>query len=162
MNKDLNDVSHHLVFSLLGGGIHDEEEFNPCIRVNGLLSGCLSTSTDRFLKYFRIGHDRFEDIYSKAARSGEFVLNPLEPMYGELHPGGPIRHGCAQVKKMPPLCLKMAASFRRLATGQSFASLAEEFRIRNCFDISTLTFLQVLRLLLNDTARAQHKRYIWS
>ncbi len=38
MYKDLNDVSHRLVFSLLGWGIHDEEEFGSCIRVNGLLS----------------------------------------------------------------------------------------------------------------------------
>ena len=109
--------------------------------------GCLSTSTERFRKYFRIGRDRFEDIYSKAARSGEFSLHPLEPMYGELHPGGPIRHGCAQVKKVPPLCLKMAASFRRLATGQSFASLAEEFRIGestlNTFDKEFLKWFRV-------------------
>ena len=89
---------------------------------------CLSTSTDRFHKYFRIGRDHFEDIYSKAARSGEFSLHPLESMYTEFHPDGPIRHGCAQVKKVPPLCLKMAASFRRLTTGQSFASLTEQFR----------------------------------
>ncbi len=49
VNKDLNNVSHRLVFSLLsvrskvvmcislvvsqGGGIHAEEEFNPWIRV---------------------------------------------------------------------------------------------------------------------------------
>jgi len=109
--------------------------------------GCLSTSTDRFRKYFRIGRDRFEDIYSKAARSGEFALHPLEPMYGELHPGGPIRHGCAQVKKVPPLCLKMAASLRRLATGQSFASLAEEFRIGestlNTFDKKFLKWFRM-------------------
>jgi hypothetical protein len=38
VNKDLNDVAHRLVFSLLGGGIHVEEEFGSCIRVNGLLS----------------------------------------------------------------------------------------------------------------------------
>ena len=59
---------------------------------------------------------RFEDIYNKTARSGEFALHPLDPMYGELHPVGPIRHGCDQVKKVSPLCLKMAASFRRLGT----------------------------------------------
>jgi hypothetical protein len=103
--------------------------------------GCLSTSTDRFRKYFRIGRDLFEDIYSNAARSGEFAMHPLEPMYGELHPGGPIRHGCAQVKKVSPLCLKMAASLRCLATGLSFGSLAEEFLIGE----STLNTVRVLR-----------------
>ncbi len=75
---------------------------------------CLSTSTDRFHKYFRIGRDHFEDIYNKTDHSGEFTLHPLEPMYGELHPGGPIRHGCVQVKKVFPLCLKMTVSFRSL------------------------------------------------
>ncbi len=89
----------------------------------------MSTSTERFRKYFRIGRDRFDDIYSRATRSGEFHLHPLEPMYTEIHPHRPIRPGRAQLDKMPPLCLKMAASFWRLVTGQSFASLSQEFRI---------------------------------
>ena len=40
VNKDLNDVSHRLDFSLLGAwrGIHVEEGFNPCIRVDASLS----------------------------------------------------------------------------------------------------------------------------
>jgi hypothetical protein len=50
-------------------------------------------------------------------------------MYAELHPGGPMRHGKAQLDKVPPLCLRMAGSFRRLATGECFASLSDEFRI---------------------------------
>ena len=37
--------------------------------------------------------------------------------------------GSDRMKKVSPLCLKMTASLRRLATGQSFASLTEEFRI---------------------------------
>ena len=89
----------------------------------------MSTSTERFRKHFRIGRDRFDDIYSRAARSGEFHLNPLEPMYAEFHQVQPIRPGRAQLDKVPPLCLKMAASFRRLATGESYASLSHEFRI---------------------------------
>lgn len=93
------------------------------------IPGCLSTSSERFRKYFRIGRDRFDEIYSRAARSGEFHLHPREPMYAELHPRRPFRPGRAQLDKVPPLCLKMAASFRRLATGQSFASLSQEFRI---------------------------------
>jgi hypothetical protein len=40
-----------------------------------------------------------------------------------------MRHGKAQLDKVPPLCLRMAASFRRLATGECFASLSDEFRI---------------------------------
>ena len=58
---------------------------------------CLSTSTERFCKHFRIGQDRFDDIYSRAARSGEFHLHPLEPMYAELHQVQPIRPGRAQL-----------------------------------------------------------------
>ena len=90
---------------------------------------CLSTSTDRFRKYFRIGRDRFEDIYSKTAHSVKFHLNPLEPMYPDLHPAGPMRHGNTQLRMVSPLCLRMAVSFRRLATGQSFAILSDEFHI---------------------------------
>ncbi len=92
-------------------------------------TGCLSNSTDRFRKFFRIGRDRFEDIYSKESRSGLFHLNPLEPMYAELHPAGPMRHGKAQLEKVSPLCLRMTVSFRRLATCESFANLSDEFRI---------------------------------
>jgi hypothetical protein len=50
-------------------------------------------------------------------------------MYAEPHPVRPIRPDRAHLDKVPPLCLKMEASFRRLATGQSFASLSYEFRI---------------------------------
>ncbi len=50
--------------------------------------GCLSRSTDRFRKFFHMGRDRFEDIYSKAAHSDLFHLNPLDPMYvGPIFPG---------------------------------------------------------------------------
>jgi hypothetical protein len=68
-------------------------------------------------------------------------------MYAELHLRRPIRPGRAQLHKVPPLCLKMAASFRRLATGQSFPSLSQEFRI----GLSTLNkfdkqFLKWIRL----------------
>ncbi len=89
----------------------------------------MSSSTERFRKYCLIGRDRFDDIYRRAALSGEFHLHPLEPRYAELHPGRPIRPGRAQLDKVPPLCLKMTASFRRLTTGQSFVSLSYEFRI---------------------------------
>jgi hypothetical protein len=41
---------------------------------------CLSTSTDRFWKYFHVGRDLFEDRYSKEAHSGKFALYPLEAM----------------------------------------------------------------------------------
>ena len=132
--------------------------------------GCLSTSTDRFRKYFRIQRDSFEDIYSKAARSGKFHLNPLEPMYAELHPGGPVRHGNAQLRKVPPLCLRMAASFRRLATGESFARLSDEFRI----GLSTLhkfdkQFLKWFRLTYREeeankalrAAEEQAVQFMW-
>ena len=74
--------------------------------------GLLASSTDRFRKFFRIGRDRFDDIYRRAALRGKFHLHPHEPMYRELHPDGPLGHGRAQVHKVPPLYLKMAASFR--------------------------------------------------
>ena len=57
MNKDLNDVSQHLVFSLLGGGIHAEEEFIPCIRVK---------------------------VYNHRANDGKFVLVFIVKIYSRL------------------------------------------------------------------------------
>jgi hypothetical protein len=66
------------------------------------IPGCLSTSTERFRKHFLMGRDRFDDIYNRAARSGEFHLHPLEPMYAERHPRQPIRPGRAQLHKVPP------------------------------------------------------------
>jgi hypothetical protein len=50
VNKGLNDVSLRLVFSLLGGGIHVEEEFGPCIHVNGLLSPIVNFVLDFTVK----------------------------------------------------------------------------------------------------------------
>ena len=97
----------------------------------------LARSTDHFRKFFRIGRDRFDDIYGRAALSGKFHLHPLEPMYPELHPIGPQRHGRAQLHKVVPLCLKMTESFRLLATGESFATLSAEFRATLHFTHST-------------------------
>ena len=34
MNKDLNDVSQRLVFSLLGGGIHVEEDRDGILKLD--------------------------------------------------------------------------------------------------------------------------------
>ena len=45
------------------------------------IEGCLSSSSTRFRKFFRITRWRFDEIYLAAADSGEFKLNPEEPFY---------------------------------------------------------------------------------
>ena len=101
--------------------------------------GCLSSSTDRFRKFFRIGRDRFEDIYSKAARSGLFHLNPLEPMYAELHPGGPMRHGKAQLDKVP----KSGVGFDDIASIEREEKVFRQFGLPafvKCMDVVHFTW----------------------
>jgi hypothetical protein len=93
------------------------------------IPGCLSQSCQRFRDYFRISRERFDMIYEAAAQSGLFGLNPSEPQYANIHPEGPHRPGHHQDDKKIPLCLRMAASLRRVASGDTFASLAHEFRI---------------------------------
>ena len=81
----------------------------------------------RFHKYFRISRERFDEIYKAAALSGLFGLHPPEPMYSEVHPEGPGRPGHHQDDKKIPLCLMIGAVMRRVASGNTFASLGEEF-----------------------------------
>ena len=64
---------------------------------------CLSTSTDRFRKYFRMSRDLFDDIYTRVTHSGKFKLNPAEPMFAELQAGGPLLLGRDQHEKVPPV-----------------------------------------------------------
>ena len=45
------------------------------------IEGCLSDSSTRFRKYFRVTRTRFDEIYQAAADSGEFRLNPGEPLF---------------------------------------------------------------------------------
>ena len=68
-------------------------------------------------------------IYEAASESGLFGLNPSEPLYNHIHPEGPDRPDRHQDHKKIPLCLIMTVSFRRLASVDTFASLAHEFRI---------------------------------
>jgi hypothetical protein len=75
-----------------------------------------------------VSRERFDMIYEAAATSGQFGLNPEDPMYSKVYPGPP-RPGRHQDFKKIPLCLCIAASFRRVASGCSFAILAEEFHI---------------------------------
>ena len=90
---------------------------------------CLANSSTRFRKYFRVTRTRFDEIYLAAADSGEFRLNPAEPAFDraflERPPG---KHG-AQLSKVCPLCLKIGACLRRLATGEPYSSLETSFQI---------------------------------
>jgi hypothetical protein len=96
------------------------------------IEGCLANSNTRFRKFFRLCRARFDEIYEAAALSGQFVLNPAEPPYAKacppLPPGSDGRH-VAQHTKVPPLCMRIAAFMRRLATGESFDSLEASFNI---------------------------------
>ena len=55
------------------------------------IEGCLANSSTRFRKFFRITRSRFDEIYLAAADSGEFKLNPAEPLlvhaFPEIPPG---------------------------------------------------------------------------
>lgn len=93
------------------------------------IPNCLAEPALRFEKYFRVQRDRFDMIYEAAALSGEFGLNPEEPMYSRVHPDGPSRPGHHQDPKKIPLCLLIAASLRHVASGDTFDSLAQEFHI---------------------------------
>jgi hypothetical protein len=87
------------------------------------IEGCLSTSSTRFRKFFRITRSRFDEIYLAAADSGEFRLNPAEPLFARAFPEKPPgKHG-AQLPKVIPLCLRIGACLRRLATGEPWSSL---------------------------------------
>jgi hypothetical protein len=68
-------------------------------------------------------------IYEAAAQSGLFGLNPSETQYANIHPEGPHRPGHHQDDKKIPLSLHMAASLRRVASGDAFARLTHEFRM---------------------------------
>ena len=93
------------------------------------IEGCLSSSSTRFRKFFRITRWRFDEIYLAAADSGEFKLNPAEPFYARAFPETPPgKHG-AQLPKVIPLCLRIGACLRRLATGEPYSSLETSFQI---------------------------------
>jgi len=93
------------------------------------IEGCLSSSTTRFRKFFRITRWRFDEIYLAAADSGEFKLNPAEPLYARAFPETPPGKHVAQLPKVIPLCLRIGACLRRLATGEPYSSLETSFQI---------------------------------
>ena len=83
------------------------------------MEGCFANSNTRFRKFFRLTRARFDEIYEAAAVSGLFVLNRTEPLYVKAcpppAPGSDGRH-VAQHTKVAPLCMRIAAFMRRLAT----------------------------------------------
>ena len=89
----------------------------------------MANSSTRFRKYFRVTRTRFDEIYLAAADGGEFRLNPAEPAFDRAFPERPPgKHG-AQLPKVCPLCLKIGACLRRLATGEPYSSLETSFQI---------------------------------
>ncbi len=61
--------------------------------------------------------------------SGEFKLNPAEPLYVRAFPETPPgKHG-DQLPKVIPLCLRIGACLRRLPTGESYSSFETSFQI---------------------------------
>ena len=93
------------------------------------IEGCLSDSSTRFRKYFRVTRTRFDEIYQAAADSGEFRLNPAEPLFYRAFPERPAGKAGAQLPKVCPLCMKIGAALRRLATGEPYSSLETSFQI---------------------------------
>ena len=122
-------TSRYLQFACgAGGNSYRRWQWNKSTAWEYWIPGCLSESSTRFRKYFRISRERFDMIYEAAARSGQFGLNPEDPLYSTVYPG-PTRPGRHQDFKRIPLCLFMAASFRRVASGYVFSTLGEEFHI---------------------------------
>jgi hypothetical protein len=81
------------------------------------IEGCLANSSTRFRKFFRITRSRFDEIYLAAADSGEFRLNPAEPLFARAFPEiPPGKHG-AQLQGLSALfenrCLSPPPSHRR-------------------------------------------------
>jgi hypothetical protein len=93
------------------------------------IEGFLSSSSTRFRKFFRITRWRFDEIYLAAADSGEFKLNPTEPLYARAFPETPPGNHGAQLPKVIPLCLRIGACLRRLSTGEPYSSLETSFQI---------------------------------
>ena len=92
------------------------------------IEGCLANSSTRFRKFFRITRSRFDEIYLAATDSGEFRINPAESLFARVFPEiPPGKHG-AQLAKVCPLCLRIGACLRRLATGESYSSLETSFQ----------------------------------
>jgi hypothetical protein len=96
------------------------------------IQGCLANSNTRFRKFFRLTRARFDEIYKVVVMSGQFVLNPAEPLHTKTCPPSPPgsdgRH-VAQHIKVAPLCLRITPFMRRLATGESLDSLETSFNI---------------------------------
>lgn len=63
------------------------------------IEGCLSDSSTRFRKYFRVTRTRFDEIYQAAADSGEFRLNPAEPLFYRAFPERPAGKAGAQLQR---------------------------------------------------------------
>ena len=102
------------------------------------IEGYLANSHTRFRKYSCVTRTRFDEIYEAAADSGEFRLNPAESHFTRVFPEiPPGKHG-AQLTKVCPLCLRIGAALRRLATGEPYSSLETSFQIRKpCWSTSS-------------------------
>jgi len=101
-------TSRYLQFACgAGGNSYRRWQWNKSTAWEYWIPGCLSESSTRFRKYFRISRERFDMIYE----------------------AGPTRPGRHQDFKRIPLCLLMAASFRRVASGSVFSTHGEEFHI---------------------------------
>jgi hypothetical protein len=74
------------------------------------IEGCHANSITRFRKFFRITHSRFDEIYLAAADSGEFRLNPAEPLFTRAFPEIPPGKNGDQLPKVCSLCLRIGAS----------------------------------------------------
>jgi hypothetical protein len=68
-------------------------------------------------------------MHEAAGDSGEFRLNPAESLFSRAYPEPPPDNNGAQLHKVCPLCLRMGAVMRNLATGDPFSSLQISFNI---------------------------------
>jgi hypothetical protein len=75
-----------------------------------------------------MSRERFDMIYEVAVTSGQFGLNPEDPMYSTVYPSLP-RPGRHQDLQKISVCLCITSSFPRVSSDSSFVSLVEEFHI---------------------------------
>jgi hypothetical protein len=83
-------VNRYLVPAFGTGGNNSRRwEWNKSTVWEYWIPDCLSESSTRFRQYFRMSSEGFVMIYEDEGTSGQFDLNPEDPMYSTVYPSLP-------------------------------------------------------------------------